>query len=84
MDASNLDRFMEARERELAAAVGAHPEEYAYGPAAVPEVASRMRAAIERGTFNHEGRGFRGACRSLGIRHTRGAILRYCSEGEPL
>lgn len=70
----NLDRFMKAYESALISAVQGHPDEYAFPPSRVPEVAARMRAAIERGTYSHDGRGFRGACKALGIRHTRKAI----------
>lgn len=73
----NLDRFMETYERELATAVEDHPDEYAYPVSDVPEVARRMRAAIERDTFNHDGRGFRMTCRALGIKHTRRAIVSF-------
>lgn len=77
----NLNRFMETYERELTIAVQAYPDEYAYPADTVPEVAGRMRAAIERGTFNHDGRGFRNTCRALGIKHTRRAIAEFLAGG---
>lgn len=73
----NLDRFMETYQHELTRAVEDHPEEYGWPASRAPEVAARMRAAIERGTYNHEGRAFRTTCRALGIGHTRRAIAEF-------
>ena len=53
---------------------------YAYSPADAPKVADRMLAAIEKGgpgSVNLDGGGFRRACKALGIKHTRKAIIAY-------
>jgi len=72
-----LDTFMVAYRAGLAKAVAEHPDEYGMRPEAVPHVADKMQVAIERGTFNHDGRGFRNACKALGIPHTRKAIVAF-------
>jgi hypothetical protein len=73
----NLDRFMEAYARELQVAVEAHPEMFAYGSADVPVVLARMRAAVVRGSFSHDGLAFRNTCKALGIKLTRRAIVSF-------
>jgi hypothetical protein len=62
---------------QLAKAVAAHRIDYAYDVSQVPMVCERMRAAIERGSFNKEGFAFKGTCKTLGIKHTYTAINAY-------
>jgi hypothetical protein len=59
----------------LAQAVASKPE--AYGPqvqSSVQNVATKMLAAVETGSYNHNGPSFKLACKRLGIRFTRTAI----------
>jgi hypothetical protein len=65
---------MEAYETALVAAVTEHPDEYGYPVSDVPKVVERMRAAIQRGSYNHDGYAFKSACKALGIKYTRSAI----------
>jgi hypothetical protein len=71
--------------KELWRAVRDHPEEYGQ-PAAQTEDEARlyvmstytkMLAAMEKGTFNKDGRAFRATCRALKINHTYKAIREY-------
>lgn len=76
---NNVDRFFVVYREELLRIVSA-PDRggYAYGPESVERVAAKMQAAAISGAFNHDGAAFRAACRRLGIKHTRTAILAYC------
>ncbi len=65
----------------LEAAVAAQPTEYAYPVSEVPIVAERMRAAFERGSYNHTGYAIKLACKRLGIKHTRGAMEAFFDLG---
>ena len=74
-----LAAFMDAYRPALHAAVAARPTEYALHPTETPaayadSTATRMEAAFARGTYNHDGRAIRAACKALGIPHTRKAI----------
>ena len=77
MNTAKLDQFMAAYTPALKAAVIGHPDEYPWPVENVPVVAERMRAAIVAGSYNHSGHGFKGACKSLGIKHTRKAIAAF-------
>lgn len=70
----NLQAFMEVYGPALLYAVQTDPDEYAFPEADVPKVVDRMRQAFERGSYNHDGRAIKAACRALGIKHTRKAI----------
>lgn len=77
MNQAKLDQFMAVYTPALEKAVTEHPDEYPWPVENVPVVAARMRAAIEKGTYNHSGRAFQGACKALGIKHTRKAIAAF-------
>lgn len=77
MNQEKLDKFMEAYEKALTEAVMNYNEEYRYPVSDVPRVVSKMKVAIENGTYNSAGRGFKGACKALGIKHTYKAINAY-------
>ena len=77
MNQEKLNKFMEAYEKALTEAVMNYNEEYRYPVEDVPRVAAKMRIAIENGTYHHVGRGFKGACKALGIKHTYKAINAY-------
>lgn len=66
--------FFDIYREELANAVREHPDEYGFPLAAVPTVANKMIAAMQRGSYNKDGRAFKAACRRLGIKHTYAAI----------
>ena len=74
VDQAKLNQFMEVYARALGNAVLEHPKEYVYSLSLVPTVVERMRAALESGSYNHDGRAFKGTCKALGIKHTRKEI----------
>jgi hypothetical protein len=77
MSEDRLRAFMAAYGTALEKAVTEHPDEYGYPVSGVPAVVNRMRRALEVGSYNHAGRGFAGACRALGLKHTRRAIENF-------
>lgn len=72
-----LAEFMAVYKEELERAVREHPDEYHYPFSDVPTVVARMGAAIEKGSFNKDGRAFKGTCKRLGIKHTYAAIAAW-------
>lgn len=72
-----LDAFMQQYAQALHKAVTEHNAEYGYPVEHVPAVVAKMKAAIVLGSYSHDGRGFKGACKALGIKHTRKAIEEY-------
>lgn len=78
LNAERFASFTHAYRAGLAKAIEEHPEEYADGVKNnVFGVATRMLEAVERGSYNHDGRGFKNACKALGLKHTRKAIEAY-------
>ena len=75
----NLQAFCDVYEPALRDAVQQFPEEYAFPLADVALVVNRMRAAFERGSYNHRGRAIKATCKKLGIKHTRTAIKAFIS-----
>lgn len=75
----NLQCFMDVYLPALVDAVRNHPSEYAFPESEAPIVAERMRAAFERGSYNHDGRAIKAACKALGIKHTRKSIEEFIS-----
>lgn len=65
----------------LERAVREKGSEYAFPIEEVPLVLNRMRAALERGSYNHEGHALRWTCKELGIKHTRIAIESFLTSG---
>lgn len=79
--------------KQLSTAVIDHPEEYpwAYAPTeirgnlysqvldrmSVLQVAEKMDAAIERGSFSKDGRALKATCKQLGIKHTYKTISEF-------
>lgn len=76
-----LEQWMEAYTPNLRRAVTERPDEYAFGLEGVPRVADRMRAAFERGSYNHDGHAIKWTCKALGIPHTRKAICAFLAGG---
>lgn len=90
MNKKKLAEFEKVYFKHLSTAVLEHPEDYpwAYGPTeirgnlyskvldrmSVLQVADKMIAAVERGSFNKEGHAFKATCKELGIKHTYKAI----------
>jgi hypothetical protein len=72
-------KFMEVYAEELAKAVEKYPSEYGFPVSEVPVVVGRMKAAMERGSFNHAGHAFKATAKRLGIKPTRQAIVAYIS-----
>ncbi len=77
---TKLNEFMAAYEPALVHAIQTRPTEYAYPVEMAPAVAAKMRAAMVKGSFNHDGHAFKGACKTLGIKHTRTAIVAFISD----
>jgi hypothetical protein len=73
----NKERFATEYRKALLEAVLNHPEEYGWPVAQVPQVADKMLAAVEAGTFNHNSRAFRATAKALGIKPTRKALLTF-------
>ena len=71
---TNVNRFCESYSDCLLQALADRPEDYAYRPDDIPDVADRMRAAFIRGSYNHNGYAMRLACKAVGIKHTRKAM----------
>jgi hypothetical protein len=95
MNPAKLAQFRAEYEKQLDIAVRNHPEEYPWAetmtvhgnvahntqPAkTVHEVADKMMAAIEYGSYNHDGRAFKETCKVLGIKHTRKAINEFLNQ----
>ena len=76
----NLDTFMKVYEEKLRQIVRDNPKEYHYGEGSVPGVVAKMRAAIVRGTYSKDGRGFAATTKALGIKNTYAAIKEFISK----
>lgn len=74
---NNIEKFKLEYAKQLAAALAAYPGDYGFNPEGLPSVTARMHAAIDQGTYNHDGRAFKGTCKALGIKHTRKAIEQF-------
>lgn len=84
MNQEKFKTFSEAYRVGLEKAVTAKPEDY-FTQGATPQkyaevVSARMMGNIAAGKHfsnNYDGPGFRNACKAVGIKHTRKAILEY-------
>ena len=73
-----LEKFMEAYSAGLRKAIEDHPDDYPWTTTIpVETVLDRMRQAIRAGSFNHDGHGFKNACKILCIKHTRKSVINY-------
>ncbi len=56
-----------------------HPDDYGYKTEEVPIVCNRMLTKIASSPYgvNYDGQGLKNACKALGIKHTRKAIIEY-------
>jgi len=75
-----LNKFATAYENQLLKAITNFPNEYAFGPLAVPTVAAKMKAAFSAGSYNKDGRAVRETCKELGIKHTYLGINTYLTD----
>ncbi len=64
------DLFLATYKEELIKSHNETPENYAWPISELDVVFSRMRAAIERGSFNKDSRAFKATCKRLKIKHT--------------
>lgn len=69
-----LDEWMAAYEKHLADCVREMPDLYGYGINRVPEVAERMRAAIQARSFSKDSAAIGRTCKQFGIKNTYRAI----------
>jgi hypothetical protein len=74
MNTERLEQFTTVYGLALRRAIEEYPDEYLYSIEYVPGVVTRMRVAIEEGTYHHAGRVFKATCKQLGVKHTRKAI----------
>lgn len=74
---NNFDTFITVYSKNLENTVRQHPEEYGFSVAFVPHVVDRMGAALEKGSYNKDGRALKATCKELGIPHTYAAINAY-------
>jgi len=73
----NRQNFKTIYRQKLAECVREFPNEYGWPIENVPVVASKMFAALDAGTFNHNSHSFKRTAKALGIKPTRKAILAY-------
>lgn len=87
-NADRFSAFSTAYRIGLTAAVLANPEDYSPNMVAsargetnciggVLAVHAKMMDALRTGSYNHDGKGFKNACKALGIKHTRKAITAF-------
>jgi hypothetical protein len=86
IDEGRLDTFMVAYEAALRGQIAKHPEEYAYGPEAIPGVVAKMRAAFRDGAqrgkpggagWPAKGPSMSSAARAVGVSPTYKALGPY-------
>lgn len=70
--AANIGEFMGVYRAAFYECCDAYPTEYRVGSAET--TLGRMQAAFITGSYNHDGKALRLACRALGIKHTRTAM----------
>jgi hypothetical protein len=74
MNAEKLNNFITRYRLDLQDAVEKYPSEYAFPVAMVDTVVERMKSAIQRNSFNKDGRALKATCKAFGIAHTYKAI----------
>ena len=72
-----MERFIGAYRKALTSLVERSPDEVGWPAYELPAVLARMERAFREGSFNHDSTGIRMACRALGIKTTRKAILEF-------
>jgi hypothetical protein len=80
---TNRSLFLAVYGEQLGLARVSNPQDYPWPASELPAVLARMAAALDRGSFNKDGRALRATCKYLGIKHTYGAINEFINkEGE--
>jgi hypothetical protein len=83
-----IGEFMAEYEKQLTEVVKADKlrpiehQEYRFPVEFVPVVVDRMKDAIQRGSYNKDGDGFKRTCKALGIKHTYMAINTWLNNRE--
>lgn len=75
----NRQRFAEEYTKALAECVADSKNGYIYGLDQVPEVARKMIAATFDGSAHYSGAAYKLACKRLGIKYTKKAIIAFIS-----
>lgn len=78
---SNLDLFLSTYRKHLKQTRSEYPTEYAWPESMFEDVYSRMAEALEKGTYNKDGRALKATCKELGVKHTYKAINEYLRKG---
>ncbi len=81
MNADKLNSFILRYRLDLRDAVEKYPSEYAFNIELVDTIAERMKVAIQKNSFNKDGRAFKATCKSFGIPHTYKAIDAFLERG---
>jgi hypothetical protein len=78
---TNRERFQTALE-DAYVYLFANDPDYAYSASRLTpaQLAEKMTISMLANTANHEGSGFRRACKAVGIKHTRTAIRAFLAE----
>jgi hypothetical protein len=80
--ASKLDIFMDTYAKKLEEAHEKHPDQYAWPKSDLPKILERMRAAVEKGSFNKDSHAFKATCKELNIPYTYAGIKQFISSEE--
>ena len=75
----NFECFMDVYREELTKQHSENPQDYAWPASELETVLCRMRAAIEKGSFNKDSKAFKNTCKRLKIKHTYAAIREFIS-----
>lgn len=70
----NADKFIAVFGPALTKVLEQFPKEYSFPASFVPTVAERMRKALVDGSYHHEGRAMKAACKELKIEYKRRCI----------
>ena len=74
---NNIEQFRSAYLECLFDAINNYPEEYGFSAVNAPIVVDKMMNAIERGSFNKDGRAIKNVCKKLNIPFTYKGIAEY-------
>lgn len=77
----NLEKFMSHYSENLKKAVLKYPSEYSWPIENVPVVTERMKAAIQKGSFNKDGYAIKWTCKELSIPYTYEGIKTFINGG---
>ena len=80
---AQVDKFIEAWSTAIEKVLQTHGSEYAFKADRIPHVTEKMRHALYEGSYNHDGRAIKAACKQLGIKHTRTAMEAFFNALDP-